>query len=310
MTGSVSRAELTPLGFLRRSASCSPTASRSSTASGGRPTPSSRGGCARWRPPYGSAASSPATAWRCSRRTRRRCSRRTSPSRPPGRARARSTRACGAARSRRSSSDAGARVVLADPRCASCWRTLDADVVRVDDTGADGDPYEELVAARHAGRRSPRGRTTRTRRSRINYTSGTTGKPKGVMYTHRGAYLNALGEVVETGLDATRVYLWTLPMFHCNGWCYPWAVTAVGAARHVCLRRRRRRPRSGTRSTPTASRTLRRADRATIGARRPPRRAHRSTQPVRVAIGGAPPTPDAASRRWRRSASASSTSTG
>jgi fatty-acyl-CoA synthase len=69
----------------------------------------------------------------------------------------------------------------------------------------------------------------------LNYTSGTTGNPKGVVYHHRGAYLNALGNALAFGLRSDSVYLWTLPMFHCNGWCYPWAVTAAGAT-HVCLR--------------------------------------------------------------------------
>ncbi|MGH3424025.1 MAG: AMP-binding protein [Nocardioidaceae bacterium] len=69
----------------------------------------------------------------------------------------------------------------------------------------------------------------------INYTSGTTGGPKGVMYHHRGAYLQALAMAYHTGLGAASRYLWTLPMFHCNGWCFPWAVTAAGAT-HVCLR--------------------------------------------------------------------------
>jgi fatty-acyl-CoA synthase len=69
----------------------------------------------------------------------------------------------------------------------------------------------------------------------INYTSGTTGQPKGVQYTYRGAYLNALSEVIVAGMTSESVYLWTLPMFHCNGWCFPWAVTAV-AATHVALR--------------------------------------------------------------------------
>ncbi len=70
----------------------------------------------------------------------------------------------------------------------------------------------------------------------LNYTSGTTGYLKGVMYTHRGAYLNAVGNAVEVELTPATRYLWTLPMFHCNGWCYPWAVTAVGGT-HICLER-------------------------------------------------------------------------
>jgi len=70
----------------------------------------------------------------------------------------------------------------------------------------------------------------------LNYTSGTTGNPKGVVYHHRGAYINALGNVVNWGMTGHPVYLWTLPMFHCNGWCFPWTITAV-AGTHVCLRR-------------------------------------------------------------------------
>ncbi len=69
----------------------------------------------------------------------------------------------------------------------------------------------------------------------LNYTSGTTGRPKGVLYGHRGAYLNSLGEVFHNGFDGATRYLWTLPMFHCNGWCTTWAVTAAGGT-HVCLR--------------------------------------------------------------------------
>jgi len=68
----------------------------------------------------------------------------------------------------------------------------------------------------------------------ICYTSGTTGMPKGCVHTHRGAYINALGECIEGGLNAESSYLWTLPMFHSQGWCFIWAVTAVGA-KHVCL---------------------------------------------------------------------------
>ena len=72
----------------------------------------------------------------------------------------------------------------------------------------------------------------------LSYTSGTTGKPKGVIYHHRGAYLNALGTVIYAGFNqvARPVYLWTLPVFHCNGWCHVWALAAVGGT-HVCLRK-------------------------------------------------------------------------
>ena len=69
----------------------------------------------------------------------------------------------------------------------------------------------------------------------INYSSGTTGLPKGVQYSSRGAYISALGNVMESSMSSTTNYLWTLPMFHCNGWTYPWAVTAAGGT-HVCLR--------------------------------------------------------------------------
>ncbi|MQA87609.1 MAG: long-chain-fatty-acid--CoA ligase [Streptosporangiales bacterium] len=97
--------------------------------------------------------------------------------------------------------------------------------------GAD-DEYEGIVEG--AG---PLTRPVHDERSplSINYTSGTTGRPKGVLYHHRGAYLQALAMALHTRLGPESSYLWTLPMFHCNGWCFPWAVTAAGAT-HVCLR--------------------------------------------------------------------------
>lgn len=70
----------------------------------------------------------------------------------------------------------------------------------------------------------------------LNYTSGTTGNPKGVVYHHRGAYLLAMGNIVTASMTGNSVYLWTVPMFHCNGWCFTWSLSVV-AGTHVCLRR-------------------------------------------------------------------------
>jgi fatty-acyl-CoA synthase len=124
-----------------------------------------------------------------------------------------------------------AAVLVYDP----AFETLAGDALARADrppiTVEAGTQYEELLAA--ATPRQVRVDDERSLLS-INYTSGTTGVPKGVMYHHRGAYLQALAMVGHTGLSPSAVHLWTLPMFHCNGWCFPWAVTAA-AATHVCL---------------------------------------------------------------------------
>jgi fatty-acyl-CoA synthase len=107
-------------------------------------------------------------------------------------------------------------------------------VIRCDDTGVPGDPYEDFLAGGSPTR--PLSWLEHEEETiSINYTSGTTGRPKGVQYTYRGAYLNALNEVIVAGMGTDSAYLWTLPMFHCNGWCFPWAVTTV-AARHLTMR--------------------------------------------------------------------------
>ena len=108
-------------------------------------------------------------------------------------------------------------------------------VVPIDDNGTSDDRYEAFLAG---GSPEPVKSWLEDEEETISidYTSGTTGNPKGVMYTYRGAYLNALAEVISTGMSSESVYLWTLPMFHCNGWCFTWAVTAVGGT-HVCLRK-------------------------------------------------------------------------
>jgi fatty-acyl-CoA synthase len=131
----------------------------------------------------------------------------------------------------------GARYLLLDAELEALTGPLDLagmTVIRCDDAGVPGDPYEEFLASASPVRPDSWLEDEEETIS-INYTSGTTGQPKGVQYTYRGAYLNALGEVIVAGMGTGSVYLWTLPMFHCNGWCFPWAVTAV-AARHVTMR--------------------------------------------------------------------------
>ncbi len=124
--------------------------------------------------------------------------------------------------------DAGLEALAGDPGLAG------VTVIRCAGTGGPADPYEQFLADA-SPERPPSWLEHEEETISVNYTSGTTGRPKGVQYTYRGAYLNALNEVIVAGLSPDSVYLWTLPMFHCNGWCFPWAVTAAGA-RHVTMR--------------------------------------------------------------------------
>jgi fatty-acyl-CoA synthase len=130
----------------------------------------------------------------------------------------------------------GARILFVDAELESLVAEppVGVEVIRVDDDGQSTDPYERFLAEGDpAGVPSPL--LDEEEPITINYTSGTTGQPKGVVYSFRGAYLNSLGEVIEADLGHHPVYLWTLPMFHCNGWCFPWAVMAASGT-HVCLR--------------------------------------------------------------------------
>jgi fatty-acyl-CoA synthase len=133
--------------------------------------------------------------------------------------------------------DSGSRLLLVDAQLVELVERADLDridTVVIDDTGADDDPYEQLLASGSpdAPESWPRDEDEPIS---INYTSGTTGKAKGAVYTHRGAYLRAHGVANEIKLGYDSVHLWTLPMFHCNGWCLTWAVTRAGGV-HVCLR--------------------------------------------------------------------------
>jgi len=134
--------------------------------------------------------------------------------------------------------DCAPRVLLVDHALHGLVEPLDLDGIEVivsEDTGAADDPYEAFLATVEAERVGPWDGSEDDPIA-INYTSGTTGSPKGAVYTHRGAYLRAHGVALETGMSPRTVHLWTLPMFHCNGWCVPWAVTAAKGT-HVCLRK-------------------------------------------------------------------------
>jgi fatty-acyl-CoA synthase len=141
----------------------------------------------------------------------------------------------------------GARVLLADSEWVSAVTAALADldpaprVIRIADSEATrGEPfgvadYEQFLASGDPGF-APPGIADEWQAIGVSYTSGTTGDPKGVVVHHRGAYLNACANALVTALSPRSVYLWTLPMFHCNGWTFTWAVT-LASGTHVCLRR-------------------------------------------------------------------------
>ena len=143
---------------------------------------------------------------------------------------------------------AQARVLLTDrefsPMVAAALRECEVRplVIDIDDPEYDGpgdllgaEDYEALLSGADPGyeRAEP---ADEWQAISLNYTSGTTGRPKGVVYHHRGAHLNAVGNILTWGMPRHSVYLWTLPMFHCNGWCFPWTI-AANSGTSVCLRK-------------------------------------------------------------------------
>ena len=191
---------------------------------------------------------------------------------------------------------AGSKVLVVDAELAGLGRELledgrrqGAEQVQLVVSGGPDDGYEALLAGATPLRVPVADELTLLS---LNYTSGTTGRPKGVMYSHRGAYLQALAMAAQTGLSPGSAYLWTLPMFHCNGWCFPWAVTAAGAT-HVALRKVepariwtavRREGVTHLSAAPTVLGLLADAPEAEGGT-------DAGAGPVRVQTGGAPPSP-------------------
>ena len=181
----------------------------------------------------------------------------------------------------------GARLVFCDHELVDLLEGTDLPVVRIDDTGAREDPYEQFLAG-GSPERFEHPLSDEEDVISINYTSGTTGRPKGVMYTHRGAYLNSLLAALQSNLRPDSALLWVVPMFHCNGWCFPWAVTAMGA-RHVCLRKVDPALIWELIDTETVTH-CNGAPTVCLGVVTDPA-AHRLEHEVTVTIGGAPPSP-------------------
>jgi fatty-acyl-CoA synthase len=194
----------------------------------------------------------------------------------------------------------GARILFCDPALAPLVPTsgpgarplfvnIEDGVAGVVGSPLDGPTYAEFVAGAPLVALEE-DVDDEDRVTSINYTSGTTGRPKGVMYTHRGAALNALGGMYVHGLGRDTVFLWTLPMFHCNGWCFPWAVTGAGGT-HVMLRA----------IDPAAVLRLIQEEGVThlngaptvllMLAEAPEARGLHFDPPLRVATGGSPPSP-------------------
>ena len=180
---------------------------------------------------------------------------------------------------------AGATLLICDREMATRAEEVAAALDGALEVVVEGEAYEGLVAA-GAGF-EPEPPDERALLS-LNYTSGTTGSPKGVMYHHRGAYLQSLAMAFHSHLDQRTRMLWTLPMFHCSGWCFTWAVTAAGGT-HVCLRE----------TDPKAIWAAIEGEAIThlnaaptlllsIAAAAPP---SREGETIRIATGGAPPTP-------------------